>query len=107
MRVVRVSLNMLDFTSNGMIWAFNILIAVNALKLTFMSINRKEEWTMERNDRWRLDMGTGRITRERYEMLKEANRRGANLAPVDYAAIMDYEKHPTNTLAHNKSNRGG
>ena len=32
------------------------------------------------------------ITKERYEMLKEANRKGANLAPVDYEAIREYEK---------------
>lgn len=43
LRVVRVSLNMLDFIRNLMISVFDILTVVNALKLTFMSINKKKE----------------------------------------------------------------
>ena len=32
------------------------------------------------------------ITKERYGMLKEAHRKGANLAPIDFKQIKEYEK---------------
>ena len=34
-----------------------------------------------------------RITKEKYETLKEAHRKGANLAPVDFQEMGDYERN--------------